>query len=84
MRHQYDTFLRDSLSEMNFSISELEDNTPLGEDGLDVDSLASSELAMRVSDVYDVSLPAEDVMSFPELRYGQLVDLLLERLGNDS
>lgn len=84
MLHDYDKFLRTSLDEMNFSTRELDEKTFLGNGGLDIDSLAASELAMRMNDAYTVSLPIEDVMNIPNMSYGELLELLSACVRNDQ
>ena len=80
MDDDLDRFLRTSLGQMNFQVDGIGANTPLGPAGLDVDSLARVEIAMRVDDDYGVRLSEEDITSIQELTVGQLLDLLRSRI----
>lgn len=84
MRKNYDKFVRSSLNEMNFPVDAIENSTALGQGGLDIDSLAASELAMRVTDTYGVTLPPEDIIGLPDLNYCGLLDLLVARIGAEA
>lgn len=83
MTKQYDNFLKTSLEEMNFPVGELTESTLLGDD-LGVDSLTSSELGMRVSDAFGVTLVPEEVMSIPDLTVAQFVKLIASRFEGGS
>ncbi|AJM77820.1 acyl carrier protein [Rathayibacter toxicus] len=85
MTQQYDDFLRTSLEQMNFPVEGLSETTSLGND-LGVDSLTASELGMRVSDAFGVSLTSEDVMSIPDLTAGEFAKLvdLRSKDGDDA
>jgi acyl carrier protein len=47
-------FVLDSLTDMNYSIDGIDDDTTLGPAGADLESLALAELAVRVEDRFGV------------------------------
>jgi len=47
-------FLLDSLTEMNYSVEDVDDDTALGPAGADLESLSLAELAVRVEDRFGV------------------------------
>jgi acyl carrier protein len=47
-------FVLDSLTDMNYSIEGIDDETTLGPAGADLESLALAELAVRVEDKFGV------------------------------
>ena len=61
-------FVLDSLTDMNYSIDGIDDDTVLGPAGADLESLALAELAVRVEDHFGVEFDDEG-----ELRAGMTV-----------
>jgi acyl carrier protein len=81
MSDTVEQFLRTSLAQMNYPTHALDQDTPLGADGLDVDSLAREEIALRITDDYGVKLSEEEITKMAELSFGQLVALLRSRIA---
>ena len=52
-------FVLDSLTDMNYDIDDIDDDTVLGPAGADLESLALAELAVRVEDRFKVSFEDE-------------------------
>jgi acyl carrier protein len=53
-------FVLDSLTDMNYSIDGIDDDTVLGPAGADLESLALAELAVRVEDKFGVKFGDDD------------------------
>jgi acyl carrier protein len=53
-------FVFDSLTDMNYSIEGVDDDTKLGPAGADVESVALAELAFRVEDQFGVKFDDDE------------------------
>jgi acyl carrier protein len=53
-------FVLDSLTDMNYSIDDVDDDTTLGPAGVDVESVALAELSVRVEDQFGVKFDDEE------------------------
>jgi acyl carrier protein len=53
-------FVRDSLTDMNYSVDGIDDDTTLGPAGADVESIALAELVVRVEDHFGVKFDDDD------------------------
>jgi acyl carrier protein len=53
-------FILTSLEEMNYDVSDIDDDSQLGPAGADVSSLALVELAVRVEDKYGVKFSEDE------------------------
>jgi acyl carrier protein len=67
------TFLEKTLDAMNYDIDGLTDETPLGEAGLDLESLGMAELAMRIEEKYGTTFPDEESERLVGMNFGQFV-----------
>jgi acyl carrier protein len=67
------TFVIGSLKEMNYDVSDIDDDSVLGPAGLDLESLAVAELAVRVEDEYDVRFSDEEQESAGMWTLGEFV-----------
>lgn len=57
-------FLLDSLTAMKYSTDGVDDSTLLGPAGVDLESLALAELAMRVEDRFGVRFDEDEAETF--------------------
>jgi len=53
-------FVLDSLTEMNYGIDDIDDDTELGPAGADVESIALAELVVRVEDHFGVTFTDDE------------------------
>jgi acyl carrier protein len=53
-------FILTSLQEMNYDVTDIDDDSQLGPGGADVSSLALAELAVRVEDEYGVKFSEDE------------------------
>jgi acyl carrier protein len=74
------TFTLDSLKEMNYDVSDVTGETTLGPAGLDLESLAMAELAVRVEDEYKVGFSDEEQESLALMTLDEFVTAVSERL----
>lgn len=65
-------FTLGALHEMNFDTDGADGQTVLGPAGIDLDSLAVAELALRLEDKYGVKFAEEDMEVVTAMTVGQL------------
>lgn len=73
-------FVVDALDEMNYDVTDTDDNTPMGPAGLDLESLAVAELAIRVEDTYQVKFGDDEMEALALMTISQLVDEIMARM----
>jgi acyl carrier protein len=81
MNDDISMFLHSALAEMNYDTSELTDDTPLGPDGLDLESLALAEIAIQVEDKYDVRMDEDEAEQMALMTLGQLAAEIARRVS---
>jgi acyl carrier protein len=64
-------FLLESLTEMKYDTDDLDDDTVLGPAGVDLESLALAELAMRVEDRFGVRFDEDEAEAFAAMTVGE-------------
>jgi acyl carrier protein len=64
-------FVLDSLTEMNYSIDGIDDETTLGPAGADLESLALAELAVRVEDHFGVKFDDDEAETLAGMTVGE-------------
>jgi acyl carrier protein len=74
-------FLMSALGEMNYETGEITGDTVLGPEGLDLESLAVAELAVRIEDEYGVSFSDEEMAEFRTATLDEFVAAVARRLG---
>lgn len=75
------TFTVQSLAEMNYDVSEIDGETTLGPAGLDLESLAVAELAVRIEDEYGVTFDDEEQESLALMTLDEFVAAVSQRLA---
>jgi acyl carrier protein len=73
-----------ALTEMNYDVSELTDTMVLGPAGLDLESLAVAELAVRIEDDFGVKFADEELPGMADLTLDEFSSLVAERVGATS
>jgi len=73
------TFVVDALGEMNYDVSDVDAETPLGPAGIDLESLAIAELGVRIEDQYGVKFGDDEVEKVAALSVGEFAALVAER-----
>ena len=72
-------FLLDSLTEMNYSVEDLDDGTALGPAGADLESLSLAELAVRVEDRFGVRFDDDEAEKLAGMTVGEFIAAVAER-----
>lgn len=73
------TFTMQALKEMNFYTDEINPETMLGPSGVDLDSLAVSELAMRIEEQYGVTFDDDDIETLAIMTLGEFAAEVAKR-----
>lgn len=77
---QVRAFVLQSLTVMNVSIDDIEDDTVLGPVGADLDSLALAELAVRVEDQYGVKFSDDESEQLAAFTVREFCDFVASRV----
>jgi len=72
-------FLMDSLTEMNYSTDDIDDDTALGPAGADLESLSLAELAVRVEDRFGVRFDDDEAEKLAGMTVGEFIATVAER-----
>ncbi|HET8661677.1 MAG TPA: acyl carrier protein [Micromonosporaceae bacterium] len=70
----------DVLNEMNWDVDDASGDTVLGKEGLDLDSLAVAELAVRMEDTYSVKLPQDEMERFAQMTLNDFAEEVYSRV----
>jgi acyl carrier protein len=73
-------FVLDSLTDMNYSIEDIDDDTTLGPAGADLESLALAELAVRVEDHFGVQFGDDESEALAGLTVGEFCATVEQRI----
>ncbi len=73
-------FVLDSLTEMNYSIDDIDDDTVLGPAGADLESLAHAELAVRAEDRFGVKFDDADGEMLTGMTVGEFCRAVVLRI----
>lgn len=77
-------FILDSLREMKYSTDGVDGATSLGPAGVDLESLALAELAMRVEDRFGVRFDEDEADAFAVMTVGELCEAVAQRVRATS
>ncbi|MGW1774641.1 acyl carrier protein [Streptomyces sp. NPDC002104] len=72
-------FVVNTLETMNLDTTGVTDATPIGDDGLELESLTTAELVMQVEEEYGVKFSDEDVEGLQTLTIGEFVAQVEQR-----
>ena len=72
-------FLLDSLTEMNYSTEDVDDDTALGPAGADLESLSLAELAVRVEDRFGGRFDDDEAEKLAGMTVGEFIAAVAER-----
>jgi acyl carrier protein len=75
-------FVIDALADMNFETDSVTDGTPLGEEGVELESLSIADLVMRLEEQFGVTYGDEDYESLPGMTFGAFVADVVQRIGS--
>lgn len=72
-------FTIESLEEMNVTVDGVDERTTIGPSGVDLDSLAVSELTFRIEDRFGVTFPEDEVEQLAVMTLGQFGETVAKR-----
>jgi acyl carrier protein len=75
-------FVLETLQEMNYDIEGVDDDSTLGPAGVDLESLAMAELAVRVEDRFGVRFAEEESEDLALMTVGEFTRTVSERAAN--
>jgi acyl carrier protein len=84
MKDDVRQFVLDSLTAMNYSTDDIDDDTTLGPAGADLQSLALAELAVRVEDQYGVKFSDDESEMLAGMTVGEFCELVASRVQASS
>jgi len=86
MKDEIRAFIVKSLLDMDlgYGIEDIEDDTVLGTEGLDLESLVMADLAIRVEDQYDVKFDNDEAEQLALMTVGEFVNTVAERIGQGN
>ncbi|WP_326718426.1 MULTISPECIES: acyl carrier protein [unclassified Streptomyces] len=73
-------FVISAFAEMNYDTSELKEDMVLGPEGLDLESLAVAELAVRLEEEFGVKFSDEEMVGFREITLDEFVAVVAQRV----
>ena len=77
-------FVVNTLDAMNLDTSDVTDTTPLGDGGMELESLTTAELVMQVEEEYGVKFSDDDVEGMQTMTVGDFVAEVERRLSQVS
>jgi len=81
MTNEIHQFVIDSLRDMNYDVSGVDDDTTLGPAGADLESLALAELAVRVEDRFGVAFSEEEAEELAGMTVGEFCAAVAGRMS---
>ncbi|AXO34824.1 acyl carrier protein [Micromonospora chalcea] len=84
MRDEVRTFVVEQLADMNYDVEELDDDTTLGPSGVDLESLALADLAVRVEDRYGLKFADDESEKLALMTVGEFITMVADRVAANS
>ncbi|AYF27295.1 MULTISPECIES: acyl carrier protein [Micromonospora] len=84
MRDEVRTFVVEQLADMNYDVEELDDDTTLGPSGVDLESLALADLAVRVEDRYGLKFADDESEKMALMTVGEFTTMVADRVAANS
>lgn len=72
-------FVIEALQNMNYDVTDVTGETPLGPAGLDLESLSVAEIAIQVEDTYGVKFEEDEMETVALLTVAGLVQEIVKR-----
>ena len=79
MRTDVRQFVIEAIAAMNYPVDDVDADTPLGSAGIDLESLAVAELAVRVEDEFGVKFADEEAEEMAAMTVGEFANAILAR-----
>ncbi|KAB1905536.1 acyl carrier protein [Micromonospora sp. AMSO31t] len=84
MRDEVRAFVIDQLADMNYDVEDVDDNTTLGPSGVDLESLALADLAVRVEDRYGLKFADDESEKLALMTVGEFTTMVADRVAANS
>ncbi|MEV0943326.1 MULTISPECIES: acyl carrier protein [Micromonospora] len=81
MRDEVRTFVIDQLQDMNYDVDGIDDDTTLGPSGVDLESLALSDLSVRVEDRYGLRFADDESEKLALMTVGEFTTMVADRVA---
>lgn len=83
MRDEVRAFVIEQLTDMNYDVEDVDDDTTLGPSGVDLESLALADLAVRVEDRYGLKFDDESE-KLALMTVGEFTTMVADRVAANS
>ena len=77
-------FVMNAIAAMNYPVDDVNTDTPLGSAGVDLESLAVAELAVRVEDEYGVKFADEESEAVAGMTIGEFAHAIVSRMAKTA
>ncbi len=84
MRDEVRTFVIEQLADMNYDTEDVADDTTLGPAGVDLESLALADLAVRVEDRYGLKFADDESEKLALMTVGEFTTMVADRVAAKS
>ncbi|MEW2378891.1 acyl carrier protein [Micromonospora sp. DT178] len=81
MRPEIRAFVVEQLEDMNYDVEGLDDDTTLGPSGVDLESLALADLAVRVEDRYGLKFADDESEKLALMTVGEFTTMVADRVA---
>ncbi|MCL7457573.1 acyl carrier protein [Micromonospora echinofusca] len=81
MRPEIRAFVVEQLEDMNYDVEGIDDDTTLGPSGVDLESLALADLAVRVEDRYGLKFADDESEKLALMTVGEFTTMVADRVA---
>ncbi|MEW2385488.1 acyl carrier protein [Micromonospora sp. NPDC047707] len=81
MRTEVRAFVIEQLADMNYDVEDIDDDTTLGPSGVDLESLALADLAVRVEDRYGLKFADDESEKLALMTVGEFTTMVADRVA---
>ncbi|WP_320064126.1 acyl carrier protein [Micromonospora sp. RTGN7] len=81
MRDEIRAFVIEQLTDMNYDIDDIDDDSTLGPAGVDLESLALADLAVRVEDRYGLKFDDDESEKLALMTVGEFTTMIADRVA---
>ncbi|MFI0793373.1 phosphopantetheine-binding protein [Micromonospora rubida] len=81
MRDEIRAFVIEQLTDMNYDIDDIDDDTTLGPSGVDLESLALADLSVRVEDRYGLKFADDESEKLALMTVGEFTTMIADRVA---
>ncbi len=81
MRAEVRAFVIEQLTDMNYDVEGIDDDATLGPAGVDLESLALADLAVRVEDQYGLTFAEEESEKLALMTVGEFTTMVASRVA---